>query len=200
MRKRKTKAPCSGCFMHLDFCICESIPSLETKTKLSLIVHAKELKRTTNTGGLAVKALKNSEMIIRGLDHEPLNLSSRLTETHQTLFFYPCEDAHELTKEFVNAFSRPLHLIVPDGNWRQASKVHTRHPELSHIPRVKISTPNPSKFHLRKEATQEGMATLQAIAYAMKVIEGEKVFQDLIQVYNAKLYGTLKARGINCRT
>jgi DTW domain-containing protein len=194
-RKRKTKNPCPECFLHLDNCICSLIPCLDLKTKVLLLVHAKELKRTTNTGRLAVKALKNSEMIIRGLDHERLDLTSRLTSNYQSLLFYPSADASELTKEFLNQFDRPIQLLVPDGNWRQASKVHFRHPELKGIPRVKISKANESLFHLRAEATEEGMATLEAIAEALKIIEGEAVFKSLNDLYQAKLKATLKGRG-----
>jgi DTW domain-containing protein YfiP len=194
-RKRKTKDPCPGCFLHRSLCICEIIPFLETRTRLSLIVHAKELKRTTNTGRLAVKALKNSAIYIRGIEGQPLDFSSVLSDQEQALFFYPTDDAIELTPDFVRSFSKPIHLIVPDGNWRQASKVHTRHPELRTIPRVKISTPNISVHHLRKETTEEGMATLQAIAHAYRAIEGEEVFQALIKVYEAKLRATLRGRG-----
>ena len=85
---------------------------------------------------------------------------------------------------------------MPDGNWRQASKVFGRHPELKSIPKVKISTPNISKSHLRAEHSAEGMATLQAIAYALGVIEGPAVMQALLQLYQAKLEKTLFGRGI----
>lgn len=195
-RKRKTKDPCEGCRLHKNLCICDLIPSLNLTTKLSLIVHTKELKRTTNTGRLAIRALTNSEMYIRGKDKETLDLSHFLNDDYQPLFFYPTDDATELTKEFLSQFSKPIHLIVPDGNWRQASKVHIRHKELSDIPGVKISTPNSSTTHLRTEHMKEGMATLEAIAHAMKVIEGEDVFQSLIGVYNAKLDRTLQGRGV----
>lgn len=196
-RQRKTKDPCKGCYLHKDLCICDSIPLLDLSTKLSLIVHHRELKRTTNTGRLAIKALKNSSMHIRGEDREALDLSGILSNDYDSLFFYPSTEAQELTVDYLKTFKKPIHLIVPDGNWRQASKVHTRHPELAGVPRVMISTPNAAKNHLRAETTEMGMATLQAIAHAMKFIEGEDVFQKLIGVYNAKLSATLKGRGLN---
>jgi DTW domain-containing protein YfiP len=194
-RKRKTKAPCQVCFLHLDLCICHLIPKLELKTRLCLVVHAKELKRTTNTGRLAVAALANSEMRIRGLGTEPLELGDLLSPLYRSLLFYPAADAVELTPEFVAMDSRPIQLIVPDGNWRQASKVHTRHKELSEIPRVAIRSANPSLYHIRAETTAEGMATLQAIAEAMGVIEGSEAREPLIRLYDAKLRATLKGRG-----
>jgi DTW domain-containing protein YfiP len=194
-RKRKTKHPCPVCFLHKERCLCSEIPRLDLQTRLSLIVHAKELKRTTNTGRLAIQALKNSEMFVRGLGRESLDLSKLIDQKYQCLFFFPAATATELTPEFVQQFDKPIHLLVPDGNWRQASKVQNRHPELAGIPRVKISTPNAEKQKLRVESTQEGMATLQAIAMAMWVLEGEEVFHKIMKLYQLKLSRTLEGRG-----
>lgn len=195
-RKRKTKEPCQVCFLHASRCICHLTPTLSLKTKVSLVVHAKELKRTTNTGRLAMLALPNSEMRIRGLGREALDLSDLLTPQYQTLLFFPCDEAVELTSELVQSFKKPIQLIVPDGNWRQASKVHSRHPELKDLPRVMISTPNTAAHHLRAESSPEGMATLQAIAQALGVIEGPEIRDRLLDFYNAKLQATLIGRGV----
>lgn len=194
-RKRKPKDPCQVCFLHKDRCICESIPTLTLATKITLIIHAKELKRTTNTGRLALKALTNSEMRVRGEDRETLLLSDLLSSNYRTLLFYPSDNAVELDQKFVNESSLPIQLIVPDGNWRQASKVHYRHPELQDIPRVMISTPNTAELHMRAETTETGMATLEAIAHALGIIEGEEVKEVLMKFYREKLEGTLKGRG-----
>jgi DTW domain-containing protein YfiP len=196
-RKRKTKEPCPVCFVNPARCICEVIPSLDYRTRLCLVVHAKELKRTTNTGRLAVKALKNSEMRIRGEGREALDLSDLvLAPQYRTVLFYPSDEAQDLTADFVAQDPRPIQLIVPDGNWRQASKVHYRHQELRDIPRVMIKAANTSKYHLRAETTEEGMATLQAIAHAYAVIESAEAGAELMKVYNAKLEQTLIGRGL----
>ncbi len=196
-RKRKTKDPCPECYLHRSLCICDSIPLLDLKTRLCLVIHAKELKRTTNTGRLAVKALKNSEMRIRGADRDGLDLSDLLSPSYRTVLFYPSDAAVELNADFVRQDSRPLQLIVPDGNWRQASKVHYRHKELKEIPRVKISTPNQAVRHLRAETTPEGMATLEAIAQAYRIIEGVEAGDKLQQLFELKLERTLKGRGVS---
>lgn len=195
-RKRKPLDPCQVCYLHKDRCICASIPTLTLKTKVALVIHAKELKRTTNTGRLALKALTNSEMFTRGKINEVLDLSPLLNPNFRTLLFYPSEDAVELNQKLVAESPLPIQLIVPDGNWRQASKVHYRHHELSEIPRVKISTPNQAQHHMRAETTEEGMATLEAIAHALGIIEGDEVKKQLMNLYQRKLEETLKGRGI----
>jgi DTW domain-containing protein YfiP len=162
---------------------------------VSLIVHAKELKRTTNTGSLAMKALENSETFIRGATKEPLDLSALLDPFYRPVLFYPAKDAVSLDSDFVAQSSLPIHLIVPDGNWRQASKVNSRHPELANLPRVMIKSKNTERQHLRAENTPEGMATLQAIAFALGITEGDFVKNQLLALYRLKLERTLIGRG-----
>lgn len=200
LRKRKTKLPCPRCGLNLKLCICELIPTLNLATRVLLVVHAKELKRTTNSGRLALHALTNSAIRIRGVIGENLDLTGDLTPDYQSVLFYPSEDASELNAEFMQSLRRqvqlPVQLIVPDGNWRQAAKVATRHPELQYLPRVKITTPNTARHHLRAESTEYGMSTLEAIAKALGVIEGPEAELALTKLYRAKLSATLKGRGI----
>ncbi len=194
-RKRVTKFPCDGCFMHLDRCICSFFPNLHLKTKVSLVIHAAELKHTTNTGRLAIKSLTNSEMRVRGFERIRLDLSDLLSPKYRTFLFYPSDDALELNEDLVSQSDLPIQLIVPDGSWRQAFKVHSRHPELKDIPRVKISTPNTATHFIRNETNEYGMATLQAIALALGIIEGQEVKEKLMKLYQAKLEQTLMSRG-----
>jgi DTW domain-containing protein YfiP len=111
------------------------------------------------------------------------------------MLFYPSDDAHELDSQLVGQGPLPIQLIVPDGNWRQASKVHYRHHELQTIMRVKISSPNTAIHHIRAESTEAGMATLEAIAQALEIIEGKEVGQIMMRLFQRKLEATLKGRG-----
>lgn len=194
-RSRKPKDPCLVCFLNKARCICAHLPSLDLKTKISLVIHTKELKRTTNTGRLALTVLKNSEMRVRGTGTEALDLSDLLVPAYRTLLFYPSTDAQELTSELVSESAMPIQLIVPDGSWRQASKVHYRHDELKDVLRVKITTPNLATQHLRAESSEYGMATMEAIASALGIIEGESVKRALMDVFQRKLEQTLEGRG-----
>lgn len=192
--QRKTQDPCAGCFLHRERCICEFIPSLQLRTKLSLIIHYKEMRRTTNTGLLAAKALVNSEVVVRGEVGQALDLQTVLDPRFRPVLFFPSEDAIDLNEDFIKQSEKPIQLLVPDGNWRQASKIHYRHREIKELPRVMIKTPNPEIQRLRKETIPEGMATLQAIAEAMGVIEGAAIKRELLRLYHRKLEGTLKGR------
>lgn len=196
LRQRKTKEPCKRCYLHLSRCICEKIPQITTQSWITLIAHHRELKRTTNTGRLACEALVNSNLVIRGQREEPLNFSVILRQEFQPLLLYPGEQSQELSSEFLSQFKKPIQLLVPDGNWRQASKVAIRSRELDLVPRVRVSVLEPAQAYMRKETKEQGMSTLEAIAEALGVIEGVEVRELLLDLYQWKLKRTLEGRGL----
>lgn len=193
----KAKERCSVCDASLTLCMCAELPRLELRTRIALVIHHRELSRSSNTGLLALKSLANSELRIRGENREILDLSDLLSSNYRTLLFYPSADALELTRELVCQDPRPIQLIVPDGTWRQARKIHSRHAELKSIPRVKISAPNHGTFQMRAQSRPERMATLQAIACALRIIESDLVEAQLMKLYRARIDRTLRARGIH---
>ena len=187
---------CPLCAASWTLCLCDAVPRIELRTKICLVIHHRELSRSSNTGLLAVRALVNSEVRIRGEGRATLDLKDVLSSQYRTFLFYPTNDAVELDKALVMQEHTPIQLIVPDGTWRQARKIHSRHPELKDLPRVKISTPNHSTFQLRAQSRPEGMATLQAIAHGLAVIEGDVVGAQLMKLYQAKIERTLIGGGI----
>ena len=176
--------------------MCAELPRLELRTKIALVIHHRELSRSSNTGLLAHHSLVNSELRVRGESRATLDLSDLLSTGYRTLLFYPSADALELDRQLVEQDARPIQLIVPDGTWRQARKIHSRHSELRDIPRVKISAANYGIFQLRAQSRPERMATLQAIACALRIIEGDLVAAQMMKLYHARIDRTLRARGL----
>lgn len=197
--KRKTQAPCQGCFLHIDRCICSQLKQVESLTRVDLVVHYKELKRTTNSGRLIEKLLKNQNLWVRGQLDAPLDHGSVLKkEDHVPLLLYPSDEAEVLSKDWVKQHKseKPFQLIVPDGNWRQASKVHYRIEEFKHIKRVTLSEENPDRENLlRLESKPDGMSTLEAIGRALGYLEGEDLKGHILNAYALKKEAVLKGRG-----
>ena len=119
-----------------------------------------------------------------------------MKKKYESLLFFPSSESQELTSDFISQFTKPIQLIVPDGNWRQASKVATRHKELASLPRVMLSHENTAQYHLRKETNSYGMSTLEAIARAFEIIDSPEVGKELMKLYQLKLQKTLLGRGI----
>jgi DTW domain-containing protein YfiP len=178
--------------MHQSLCVCALIPRLETRTRLVLVIHRTEERKPTNTGVLAAECLVNSEVIVRGHAAQP-SQELTLQEGMQPVLLFPHEDAVNIV-DFMKP-TLPVTLIVPDGTWRQASKVRNRVPGLLGIPCVSLGPGEPSIYRLRAEAHAHGLATIEAIARAFGVLEGPHVRKAMEYVFRSMVERTLWARG-----
>jgi DTW domain-containing protein len=200
---------CGTCYMRQEKCICASIPKLDNKTKLTVIMHHRESHKTTNTARLAHLSLTNSQIILRGLPHQPLDLAPVWdTEKEIPLFLTLSDKSEVLTPELLTKLQaqhslksgadkappKSFHLIVPDGNWRQASKMGKREKSLQKIQWVKLPPGPPSRYRLRHEHLEEGMATMEAIARAIGIIENSTLQNELEQIFELMVERTLETR------
>ncbi|HSO36992.1 MAG TPA: tRNA-uridine aminocarboxypropyltransferase, partial [Labilithrix sp.] len=121
------------------------------------------------------------------------------TEGTRPLFLFPHEDAVPLASlATVPGDDRPVTLIVPDGNWRQASKVRNRVAGLRAVPCVSLPVGAPSIYRLRSEAHPFGLATLEAIARSLRLLEGDagpEIEEALLHVFRVMVERTLWSRG-----
>lgn len=182
--------------MRTELCVCADIPKLQTTAHLVLIMHAAELKATTNTGRLAAQAFPYSEIRVRGRPGEPMSTQGIVAQGHQGLLLFPSDDAVELTADYVRSFNKPITLVVPDGTWGQAAKVVKREPDLAALPRVKLPPGPPSQYQLRIAPQIENLATIEAIARAMGVIDSREAQAALEKLLEIVVKRTLWSRGM----
>lgn len=130
---------CARCFMRRLLCVCELVPRLELRTRVTVVMHYREALKTTNTGRLAALSLVNSELRLRGERGRAMEAGDLAdASVYQPLLHFPAEEARELTREYVEELGRPVHLLVPDGNWNQARRVAKREGALRGVPRVRL--------------------------------------------------------------
>ena len=184
---------CLRCRRPRSVCYCAVLPHLETRTRVVLFIHRGEDRKSTNTGRLATECLANSEVFVRGHYAQPSEPFAQEGASQPVLLF-PHEDANPLA-DFAAKTPGPLTLVVPDGNWRQASKVRRRVPGISELPCAWLPASALSRYRLRTESREGGLATLEAIARAMGILEGMHVQHALERVFRALVERTLWARG-----
>lgn len=182
--------------MHETLCICALVPRLETRTRLQLIVHCREESKPTNTGQLAARCVQRSQLSIVGDRERPLQLTT-VTDREQPLLLFPADDAVPITR--FAASERPVVLFVPDGNWRQASKMRKRIPSLADVPCVTLPDAGPSNYRLRAEFHAGRLCTFEAIARALCILEGEagpQIEAAMLAVFRVMVERTLWLRGV----
>ncbi len=191
-RRAKPDGRCDRCRMYVRLCLCATIPRLETRTRLVLVIHRDETNKPTNSGLLAVSSLVNSEVCVRGVQGgEPPALA--FDAATQPLLLFPHADAQPLAR--FAAAARPVTLIVPDGTWRQAARTRHRVPGLADVPCVALPADEPVA-RLRAQPHDQRLPTLIAIARALGILEGVEVRVALEQLFAALVERTLRLRGV----
>ncbi len=181
--------------MHLSRCLCEAIPSLDLATRVVLVMHCREVKKTTATGPLALATLPNSELHVHGERDRRLDLNPLFEDDRRVLLLYPSEGAQPLTPDLVEADPRPVTLVVPDGNWRQASRAAKRIPGLERAERVFLPEGVATEWGVRVEPKQGGLATFEAIARSLGIIESVEVQECLETLFRKMVDQTMAMRG-----
>jgi DTW domain-containing protein YfiP len=154
--------------MHGTDCLCASYSRVETRTRVIVVVHHTDERKPSNTGRVAASVLSNSEVVLRGHPAHAPTLS--FEPDVQPLVLFPYGDAMPI--ESFASSSRRIALVVPDGSWRQASKVRNRMPQLRDVPCVSLPLGAPSRYRLRVESHVGRLSTIEAIARALAILEG----------------------------
>lgn len=182
--------------MYRELCVCAAIPKLVTRTRLVLLIHYREARKPTNTGQLAARCMPNSEVGIIG-DRDRPELPAI---GEHALLLYPADDAVTIAQAIAENPDRPRTLIVPDGNWRQAAKMAKRVPGVAGAQHVTLEDVEaaPTEYGLRREPKDGGLATLEAIARALRILEGDRgaaVEEAMLAVFRLMVSRTKWLRG-----
>ncbi|MFZ3208290.1 MAG: tRNA-uridine aminocarboxypropyltransferase [Geobacteraceae bacterium] len=193
--RSKRSDRCHQCRMQPRLCICSATPHHDLATRLILVMHHREWTKPTATGPLALAVLANSELRIQGYREELLDFRDLDTAERRTLLLYPGEGAPVLSRAFLTGDPRPINLVVVDGTWRQASRMGRRLPGLEHAAMVRLPEGEKTVWGVRRECRPEGLATFEAIARALGIIESLEVQESMEQLFNLMVARTLQARG-----
>ncbi len=167
--------------MDEDLCVCAYLLPVDTQTRLEIFIHHKEYPKTSNTGHLAAKILKNSQLTLRRnkTDSEiwQMGLLEKAQSENASIYFL-CHNplgktiAEALSLDAKENSKRKKILAVVDGTWNQAQQIIGQ--ELGHLSpySVKFAKLNPDPIcNLWREPLPGGLATLEAIWLALLEME-----------------------------
>lgn len=186
---------CKRCLVNANLCFCEKLSTISTQTKVSFIMHVKELALTSNTARICHLALKNSNIYIRGsINNLDFSKVYSPDPNYFQLYLYPTEDSIALSLDLIESLKKPIELVVPDASWNQAKKFHKREKIFKSMQKVHLINQEKSKYGLRAQKYDKGVCTLEAVAYALDIIENENIKRHLFDILDAMNISNLKAR------
>jgi DTW domain-containing protein YfiP len=171
---------CARCALRPGLCFCAGIVPITVRTNLSVVMHASEYTRPSNSVrwlSLLVPALQIHFVGARGAPFAGLPETDKLLPRY---LLFPDTSALALNAEFAARHPQGIELVVPDGSWTQAKRITHRAPGLLSLPRIRIESSTPSEYLLRKGQRKDGLCTLEAIAKALGVLESPELEQQLL--------------------
>ncbi|MGC4089878.1 MAG: DTW domain-containing protein [Polyangiaceae bacterium] len=194
-RRSKRAVRCLRCRLHVESCVCAELPRIELSTRVALVMHHREATKPTATGPLALTCLANSARYLHGLQDAPLDLVHLHEDgARRVLVLFPTEGARALSRALRDEDERPITLVVPDGNWRQARRIPQRVRGLEHAEHVVLPPGPPSAWGVRWEPMAGGLATFEAIARAIGVLENADAQARLESAFARIVAVTVAAR------
>ncbi len=196
--RRKIDARCKTCLMRHEKCLCAYLATLRSEIQceipVRIIMHYKEIRLPTNTGRLAKQLLPNCEVWLRGQRDDTTPWNDLINELTNPIFLYPSKKAKILTMEEAEKLPKNITLVLPDGNWRQAQKVGQRIEALRDIPHFILEEGAKSQYRLRNEPREGGLATIEAMARALGILESPKLQEQLEAAFHLMVNRVLETR------
>lgn len=186
---------CPACRQLGWLCVCVHAPRLAIRTPLVVVVHVSDMPRTSSTVRLLGLAIRDITILPHGVFPDPADPEANMPAGATPVVLFPGHGAKPLTPELVASLPSPPALVVPDGNWRQASRMVKRIPLLAGA--VKVALPGRAAPGLALRRNQEGhhMPTYEAVAQAVGILEGEPVAGPLLDFYRRATDRMLMVRG-----
>lgn len=181
---------CDHCCRPRRICICSTLPvdgPLDTRTRVVLLVHPKEVQRALGTAPLLRLCLRHLLIKIGDRFPEPdedPDFHAALEEGgHRCMLVCPGNNAEEMrppakgeevAAEEVLFSQPPATLIFIDGRWPQAKSMVNRSVWLQQIPRVVLCPTSSSGYFFRKQPKDGCLSTLEAVSEALLALEGRR--------------------------
>ncbi|NUN49647.1 MAG: DTW domain-containing protein [Candidatus Brocadiae bacterium] len=166
---------CPGCWLAHAACLCREAPFVRTRTRFVVIRHDHESRRRTNSGRLVPLALANAEIVSIGGPSDPPTRVAPGPGVNWLL--YP--DGTPAPPG-----PPPDRVYVLDGTWSQARRIFLRNPALQRLPRLSLAPEFPAVARLRRELVPERMATLEAVARAVDLLEGPRAGNTVMDYFD----------------
>ena len=131
--------------------------------KITLLTHFKEFEKRSNTGRLVLDVLGDDAEQVRWDRMNPPAALLKEIEAGGVALIYP--GAADEAGQDMTGIRR---VILIDGTWHEARKIHQRSPYLQNIRRISLDTGEKSVYNLRKNQKEFGLCTAECVIEVLR--------------------------------
>ncbi len=185
-------------------------PTVENKVAVLILQHPQEQDHVLSTAGIIGSTLANATLTVglswRNLGHAlgaPAEArdwgvlylgSARAAKEKGPLVALDAKGEPMADQRGARAGLKGL--VALDGNWAQAKALWWRNPWLTRLRRFVVVPDGPSLYgDLRREARPDAVSTLEAVALALAVLEGDAAVREKLLIPFRALLAKARAEG-----
>ena len=147
---------------------------------ITLLTHATELDKHSNTGQLVMSVLAkqgrvNCQRVIWQRKLPDAGLLQRISTTASALV-YP---AHNEREPLPLSQGLPEHIILLDATWQQARKMYNHSPYLHDLGHIELKPEAPSQYQLRRNQREDGLCTSECVAELLRIKQQPELAERL---------------------
>lgn len=158
---------CILCRLPVRWCICPHAPYTPLKADLTLLVHNMEWRKSSNTGHLIRSVFSDWRVVVQGKPHVRITNDELLWSKKTPYVLFPGKGARSISDIPERERAEGIHLIIPDGNWRQSSHMLKRITPLHGVPAIMLTDEAPANRRMRMNISPERMSTFEAVVLAL---------------------------------
>ena len=187
---------CPNCLRAERACICGCVLACQNHTSIGVLQHPSERLQAKGSARLAALSLQCSVLwsgerladaaleLVNGQtviakEASHLTLHDWLAKKPTFLLYPETQEKSEKTGHQTIPAGQlvklgqtmPFQILVLDGTWRKTHKMLMLNPELQALPRVTILPSKPSQYQIRKQKNAHSLATIEAIAQLLAMLE-----------------------------
>jgi DTW domain-containing protein YfiP len=178
------RAVCARCRRPTGVCVCALLPALAPRTRVLILQHPKERRVAIGTAAMASRCLHGATVVVgTHVEANPAVRQALADPVRTPVLLWPGPDAVDLA---TSPPTGPISLLVVDGTWSTAKKMLRFNPEIAALPRYAIAPKEPSQYRIRREPRAECLSTIEALATALGVLEGEPdAYRAMLEPFRA---------------
>ncbi|WP_049723104.1 tRNA-uridine aminocarboxypropyltransferase [Gilvimarinus polysaccharolyticus] len=137
---------------------------------ITLLTHATELNKTSNTGQLVLAVLAQQdalscERVIWQRKLPCATLLARINAMPSALVYPSLDDQPPLPL----TEPLPAHIILLDATWQQARKMYNQSPYLHPLKHLELKPERASQYRLRRNQREYGLCTSECVAQLLRL-------------------------------
>lgn len=197
---RAGAARCPRCSLPPRWCACDTLPPVETRLAVHVLIHRHEQHRPSSTGKMIVRVVRGAvgHMFQRETRHDSASgvHEASLDPDRDVWILHPAGEPMPAARESANDLHSPaIQLLLLDGSWRQAGELLRSVEGRGRCVCLPPTRNEPSRYWLREQPQPTHVSTAEALLAVLQAVGEPDAAGHLRLHFELHVYATLLARG-----